>query len=171
MIKVYVSVDKKRAIMVDDEKGIIKAYGLVNVLCCEAESLIETEELEETEERNFEWSEYVLDIQYIKEKYGMSLKQISDRFDIPYRSVQNWNSNQRECPRYILKMMDEILETGMQKHRMFVAAKENGDFIEEVKSLEEGKRLIAEYEKADKKDGTYTEGFYDIVDEDHCTLL
>lgn len=48
-------------------------------------------------------------IQMIKEKYNMTLKQISDRFDIPYRTVQNWNAGVRECPKYIIKMMDEIL--------------------------------------------------------------
>lgn len=42
-------------------------------------------------------------------KYKMNIKQLSDRFDIPYRTVQNWASGQRECAEYIIKMMDEIL--------------------------------------------------------------
>lgn len=48
-------------------------------------------------------------INQLTEIYGLTLRQISDRFSIPYRTVQNWNSEQRECPKYILKMMCEIL--------------------------------------------------------------
>lgn len=165
MLKVYASKDKTRAIMVDDERGIIKAYGLTNVLCCEAygeDGLIETEELERTNKLDFDWTEScatvyrtqdreagncidlfetyedavkaieeyegqdkkddcyeenfyeivvdeLLNLELIKIKYSMNVKQISDRFDIPYRTVQNWNSHQRECPQYIIKMMDEML--------------------------------------------------------------
>lgn len=54
--------------------------------------------------------------------------------------------------------------------KMYVADKETGTFIEEVKSVEEGKKVVAEYEENDRKEGTYTENFYDIVDEDHCTV-
>lgn len=43
------------------------------------------------------------------DKYNISIKQISDRFNIPYRTVQNWSSGQRICADYIVNMMDEIL--------------------------------------------------------------
>lgn len=42
-------------------------------------------------------------------RHHLSIKQASDRFDIPYRTVQNWAAGYRECPGYIIKMMDEIL--------------------------------------------------------------
>ena len=45
----------------------------------------------------------------LREKYGLTIKYISDRFNIPYRTVQNWAGGQRECPSYIIGMMDEIL--------------------------------------------------------------
>ena len=40
-----------------------------------------------------------------------------------------------------------------------------------IKGLEEGKKLISQYEETDKADGTYTENFYAIVDEEHCSVL
>ena len=95
-----------RAIMVDDGE-IIAAAGLTNVLCCEPDGLIETEELEETSRTDFKWKE--ADINGIRKIFGLSIKQISNRFDIPYRTVQNWVGGQRDCPPYILKMMMEIL--------------------------------------------------------------
>lgn len=48
-------------------------------------------------------------IKTIIKRYNMNVKQISDRFGIPYRTVQNWSAGYRECPAYIISMMDEIL--------------------------------------------------------------
>lgn len=45
----------------------------------------------------------------ILKKYNITQKQLSERFEIPYRSIQNWVGGQRECPSYLIKMMDEIL--------------------------------------------------------------
>jgi hypothetical protein len=53
---------------------------------------------------------------------------------------------------------------------MFTANKETGMLIEEVNSFEEGEMKIAEYEKADKKEGNYEENWYNIVDENHCNI-
>lgn len=52
----------------------------------------------------------VTTISEFKEKYNFTIKQISERFSIPYRTVQNWNANIRECPSYIIKMMIEIID-------------------------------------------------------------
>lgn len=48
--KVFASEDLKRVLVVDSEDfTILDSFGLDNVLCCEGESLIETEELKEVE--------------------------------------------------------------------------------------------------------------------------
>lgn len=47
------------------------------------------------------------------DKYSMSKADLSRRFHIPYRTIQNWTANgpnRRECPEYITGMMDEILK-------------------------------------------------------------
>lgn len=54
------------------------------------------------------------------------------------------------------------------KTEMYTADKETGTFIEQIDSYEEGLELIRQYEEEDKKEGNYTEGFYDIVDSEHC---
>ena len=41
---------------------------------------------------------------------GMNMKQFSDYFQIPYRTIQNWNLGVRECPEYLLKLMQYKLE-------------------------------------------------------------
>ena len=39
---------------------------------------------------------------------GKTMKQISSRFSIPYRTVQDWKSGKGNCPKYVLNMMHEI---------------------------------------------------------------
>jgi DNA-binding transcriptional regulator YiaG len=54
--------------------------------------------------------------------------------------------------------------------KLWTANKETGTRIEPVASVEEGLKLIAEYEEQDKAEGTYQDGFYDVVDEDYCSV-
>lgn len=54
--------------------------------------------------------------------------------------------------------------------KMYTADRETGTFIEEIDSIAEGLKLIEEYEEEDKKEGTYTEDFYDIVYENHVSV-
>lgn len=58
----------------------------------------------------------------------------------------------------------------MKDKKIYVGCKENGDFIEEVSSIEEGKKIIKKYEKQDKKEGIYQEDFYEIMNEEHCRI-
>lgn len=53
---------------------------------------------------------------------------------------------------------------------IYTADKETGTFIDKCASIEEAKSKISEYEDQDKKDGAYSEDFYDIVDGDHCHI-
>lgn len=56
-------------------------------------------------------------------------------------------------------------------YRVFVACRETGDIIEEIKgmefdeAIEKGLGIIADYEAEDKLTGDYKPNFYDIVDE------
>ena len=53
---------------------------------------------------------------------------------------------------------------GEQIMKYYVANHETGDLIEEVASVEEGNKLIAEYEESDKKEGIYEPDFYCVVE-------
>lgn len=54
-----------------------------------------------------------MNIKELMNKYGLTMKDISDRFNIPYRTIQNWcansGNNKRKCPEYVIEMMDQIL--------------------------------------------------------------
>ena len=64
--------------------------------------------------------EYILEIgslydaarQCVKEiaaEAGISQRALAERFAIPYRTVENWCANVRECPVYVKLMMQEVL--------------------------------------------------------------
>ena len=40
------------------------------------------------------------------ESSGMNMKQFSEYFNIPYRTVQNWKNEERKCPDYVMKLME-----------------------------------------------------------------
>lgn len=53
-------------------------------------------------------------IRDIMTKYHVTMAELSRRFDIPYRTIQGWAADEgkataRECPKYIIGMIDEIL--------------------------------------------------------------
>jgi len=41
---------------------------------------------------------------------GMTFRELARRFDIPYRTMENWSAGNRKCPEYVLKMMAKIIE-------------------------------------------------------------
>ena len=49
---------------------------------------------------------------------------------------------------------------------IWVAEREAGNLITKVESIEEGLRVIEEYEYIDKKEGTYKPNFYSVVRSD-----
>ena len=54
---------------------------------------------------------------------------------------------------------------------LYTADKETGYFIEKVETIDQGLELIREYEEEDKAEGTYTNDFYDVVNENHMSVL
>ena len=51
----------------------------------------------------------------LREQSGMNLKQFSEYFEIPYRTIQNWEGGQRKCPEYLLKLMQYKLESNKKE--------------------------------------------------------
>jgi len=44
-------------------------------------------------------------IKELRERMGMNRKEFCDYFDIPYRTVQDWESGKREMPDYVLRLL------------------------------------------------------------------
>lgn len=46
----------------------------------------------------------------LREQSGMARGKFAEYFEIPYRTVQNWELGLRECPDYLLKLMKYKLD-------------------------------------------------------------
>lgn len=57
----------------------------------------------------------MIDFKVLYEDYGMTTKEISEYFEIPYRTVQSWKLGNRKCPIYLLKLMLYKLEKEKRK--------------------------------------------------------
>lgn len=44
-------------------------------------------------------------VKELREKMGMNRKEFCEYFDIPYRTVQDWEAGKREMPGYVLRLM------------------------------------------------------------------
>lgn len=51
-----------------------------------------------------------MEFKELLEKSKMNLKQFSEYFGIPYRTVQDWKLGARKCPDYLLNLMRYKLE-------------------------------------------------------------
>lgn len=49
-------------------------------------------------------------IREICEEYNLSQTELSKRFGIPLRTVQNWHSEVRNPPPYVVAMIEKILD-------------------------------------------------------------
>lgn len=46
----------------------------------------------------------------LRERSGMTRPQFAEHFGIPYRTIQNWELGMRECPAYLLDLMEYKLK-------------------------------------------------------------
>lgn len=58
-----------------------------------------------------------MEFKELLEKSKMSMKDFSENFGIPYRTVQHWKSGTRVCPGYILELISYRLEKEERKMR------------------------------------------------------
>ena len=51
-------------------------------------------------------------IEEARKSKGMSRKDVAEWFEIPYRTITNWENGDRQCPPYIEKLIVEKILTG-----------------------------------------------------------
>ena len=47
-----------------------------------------------------------MNIKELRTASGMSRNDFADYFEIPYRTIQNWELGIRDCPSYLLKLIE-----------------------------------------------------------------
>ena len=80
----------------------------------------------------FSYTEYMYLIGKLRKETGMNRVDFARYFDIPYRTVQDWELGNRKIPEYLLRLME-------YKIRMETLLKEkNIDLDQMVKSEKDG---------------------------------
>jgi DNA-binding transcriptional regulator YiaG len=51
-----------------------------------------------------------MNIKELRTRTGMSQSQFADFFHIPKQTLQNWEQGRRECPEYLLKLIEYKLK-------------------------------------------------------------
>lgn len=51
-----------------------------------------------------------MNIKELRKQTGMNLKQFSEYFGIPYRTLQNWEREERKCPTYLIELIKYKIE-------------------------------------------------------------
>ena len=54
--------------------------------------------------------------------------------------------------------------------KIYTADKATGTFIDAFESVTDARDAIRDYEAEDRANGIYELDFYDVVDEDHCSI-
>ena len=52
-----------------------------------------------------------MDFKTLRTESGMTRRQFAEYFGIPYRTVQSWELGDRQCPSYLLELMQYKLNT------------------------------------------------------------
>lgn len=81
----------------------------------------------------------ITNIKELRTRTGMSQSQFADYFHIPKQTLQNWEQDRRECPQYLL----ELIEYKLEKERKFKITPEvlkvlniMGEFFTEIENKE-----------------------------------
>lgn len=64
----------------------------------------------------------------LRQATGMNIKQYSEYFNIPYRTVQNWDNEIRKCPDYLQELMEYKLRKEnivKETYRIILTPEEN----------------------------------------------
>lgn len=70
-------------------------------------------------------------IKQARMKAGYTIKEISDWLEIPYRTLQNWDTNLRPCPVYVEKLIvEKILKKKENEEEKTIYRDKNYDRME-----------------------------------------
>ena len=55
-------------------------------------------------------------IKEIRALTNLSQGQFADKYEIPRASLQNWEQGYRQCPDYLLKLLERVVREDFQKN-------------------------------------------------------
>lgn len=74
----------------------------------------------------------MVEFKELLERSSMNMKQFSECFNIPYRTLQNWKSEERKCPDYVT----ELIEYKMRKEHILQDKLKNEGMVKDMTDIE-----------------------------------
>ena len=56
-------------------------------------------------------------IKKIRSYTGLSQAKFSQKYNIPTRTVENWESGSRKCPEYLIQLLSRVVQEDFKKYR------------------------------------------------------
>lgn len=72
-----------------------------------------------------------MNIRELRKLTGLSQKDFGDRYDIPYRTIQNWETEQRSCPEYVEGLLERVVLEDYGQIVGYVFGWQTNDMFEE----------------------------------------
>lgn len=89
----------------------------------EGDSTMTKKEFAKDELKEFANSDKIYTIKEIREYSGLSQAGFAAKYDIPKRSIENWEGGKRECPLYVTKLLNRVVKDDI-KHDLRYSKKE-----------------------------------------------
>lgn len=64
-------------------------------------------------------------IKKIRSYTGLSQAKFSQKYNIPTRTVENWESGSRKCPEYLIQLLSRVVQEDFKKYLVEYAYAEN----------------------------------------------
>lgn len=99
-----------------------------------------------------------MSIKDLRNLTGLSQKDFGKKYDIPYRTIQNWETEQRSCPEYVENLLERVVleDSGKRVGYVFSWATsdsyEDSIYLSKYDALKKADRLWQHNSKSEKKE-------------------
>ncbi len=59
-----------------------------------------------------EYTEFQIRIKKLREQTGLSRKDFCEKYEIPYRTMTDWELGKRTAPDYVMRLLTYYIQTG-----------------------------------------------------------
>lgn len=73
-----------------------------------------------------------MSIKDLRNLTGLSQKEFGKKYDIPYRTIQNWETEQRSCPEYVENLLERVVLEDSGKREGYVFSWATSDLFDDV---------------------------------------
>lgn len=102
-------------------------------------------------------------VKEIRKYTGLSQANFAKKYGIPKRSIENWETGSRNCPDYVITLLDRVVKEDFKKFLVEFAFSENFSSVDQWDSMDGMEAITAENAEEAAKKAAYTDGLEDAL--------